>query len=247
MRALTLLVAFFWAAAPTLAQTGLQLYVRNQPFQGLVRILGGDVYVPLEDMLSALDCSWKVQDDQIVVSSAPGGGPPLEAQKRLIIYEGRLLRLAQELYAGRLLVSVSQLAQGMGLGYRVNAATRTAEVYGRAESMASRPDLVRTTGSDGRSPLKLVALSHQMVSDPDGDGPPRLLGYAVVRNQGPLPVKDVLLTVVICDGQGRSLARFSWICGDVAPGQEVSWQFPVWTNLERVEGAHPVLEIQHEK
>jgi len=101
--AFLVLLASGWL--PATANPGrVELFLRNRPFSGETRILSGEVYAVLEDLLSALGLSWSRQDQFLVVRSQPGGGPALTGPPLHLVLEGRSLRVSQEAFAGRVYV-----------------------------------------------------------------------------------------------------------------------------------------------
>ncbi len=221
----------------------VEFFVRNQPFAGEVRVLRGEVYAALDDLLRALDLSWEVREDRLMAWSRPGGGPPLTGDPQRLVLDGRILQVPQEAFAGRVFVAVSGFAELVGGRYSWNPQSGMADYFPRRGSSAG-PRL-RTDGrGQGGSTLRLRETSF-LVERPDGSPQRVLRGYAVVTNSGSRPLEDLLLGVEVRDAGGAVRGAFDWQVRRLEPGEELTWQFPLWTDFEQVTEPHPVLYFEH--
>jgi hypothetical protein len=241
--ALMLLLASAWL--PATADPGrVELFLRNRPFSGESRVLRGEVYAVLEDLLTALDLSWTRQDHLLLVWSRPGGGPALTGPPLPLVLDGRNLRVPQEAFAGKVWVSVADFARTTGARYTWNRQAGSADFFPAA--FVARHDSPNRVVTDGRgsngSPLRLEGLSWRVEGDP-----PRMRGFAVLRNAGATPLREVVLVLEVQDDAGRSCGGFSWSCGDLPPGKDLTWQFPIWTDYESVRSPRPILRMEHRR
>lgn len=251
MRLRDLVVLGLWLSLAGLGMAaaspgGVELFIRNRPLEGEVRVLGGEVYAPLEDLLRALELSWAPEGDRLMVWSRPGGGPSLPAEPRVLVLDGQVLLVPQEPFAGRLYIPVADFARVTGARYNWNRELGTADFFPAASVAAGGGVGRRPTdgrGSNG-SPLRLVALSHALAAPP-GASHPVLRGYAVVRNAGTVPLEDLVLKVEIRDEAGAVRGGFTWQAGRLPAGQELTWQFPLWTDFENAADPHPVMLFEH--
>jgi len=241
---LPLLLWLALAGLPGWAAPGrVEFFVRNQAFSGEVRVLRGEVYAALDDLMQALDLSWEVQEDRLMAWSRPGGGPALDGEPLRLVLDGRILLVHQEAFAGRLFVALAGFSSAVGGRYSWNPQSGMADYFPRMSSAAGQR--LRTDGRGGNgSALRLREMSY-LVEKPE-DSPQRVLrGYAVVANAGPRPLEDLVLEVEVRDAQGAVRGGFSWQVRRLDPGAELTWQFPLWLDFEQVTEPHPVLHFEH--
>lgn len=231
---------------PAQAQGRMDLFIRNRPFTGDSRMLGRELHVPLDDLLRDLDYSWTEEGDRLMIWSRPGGGPRLEDRPRRLVVDGQAVQVAQETFAGRLYVWVADFARATGARFQANKDLGTAD-YFPASALGSGGETARLS-TDGRgsngSPMRLVDLSYRLEA-PAGADHPVLRGYAVVKNTGTAKLEDVMLKVDIRDPKGAAHGGYTWAVGVLAPGEQLTWQFPVWTDFDGVQEPRPVLQIEH--
>lgn len=241
------LLLLFSVLGPALAAPGkVDLYIRNRPFEGDSRVLRGEIYAALDDLLASLGLSWSPEGERLMVWSRTGGGPALTGEPLLLVVDGRVMQVPQEPFAGRVYVSVAEFARATGGRYNWNRGLGTADYYPVASVPTGEGGPRRATdgkGSNG-SPVRLVNLSYR-VEAPPGSPHPVLRGYAVLRNTGTAAVEDLLLKVDILDSKGAPCGGFSRQVESLPPGQDLTWQFPVWTDFEKVADPHPSLDIEH--
>jgi hypothetical protein len=221
----------------------VEFFVRNQSFQGQVRILRGEVYAALDDLLAALDLNWEVREDRLMVWSRPGGGPALSGEPLRVVLDGRVLQVPQEAFAGRVYVALAGFAEVVGGRYTWNSQSGMADYYPTLSGSGSTRLRTDGQGQNG-SALRLRELSY-LVERPEGSPQRVLRGYAVVANVGPKPLEDLVLRAQILDAEGAVRGGFGWQVRRLGPGQELTWQFPLWTDFEDVSEPHPVLYFEH--
>lgn len=228
-----------------LAQDSLQLFVRNRPFDGPVRSLGGDLYAPLDDLLRALGCGWQVQAGTAIQVriGAPSEDPRLDKLLPILI-EGRPVELGAGVYQGRLYCSVSSLARALNSEYRINRGLGTADLYAPAAHPASAAETrpVVRAGEQG-SQVELSKVSFALTRDRDNPQLQILRGYAIVTNKGNT-VEGLTVKVAILDDQGKEVGRYGENLGKLPAGKSVTYQFPAWPNTT---GAtlKPKVEVFH--
>lgn len=231
---------------PALAQERMELFIRNRPFTGQSRMLGKELHAALDDLLRDLDYSWTEDGDRLMIWSRPGGGPRLEDRARRLVVDGQAVQVAQETFGGRLYVWVADFARATGARFQANKALGTAD-YFPASALGSGGETARKT-TDGRgsngSPVRLQDLKFRLEA-PQGAEHPVLRGYAVVQNTSGSKVEDVLLKVDIRDPKGDSHGGYTWAVGSLGAGEQLTWQFPVWTDFDGVQDPRPVLQIEH--
>jgi hypothetical protein len=141
-------------------------------------------------------------------------------------------------------VSVADFARTTGARYTWNRQAGSADFFPAA--FVARHDSPNRVVTDGKgsngSPLRLEGLSWRVEGDP-----PRMRGFAVVRNAGATPLRDVVLVLEVQDDAGRPCGGFSWPCGDLPPGKDLTWQFPIWTDYEAVRSPRPILRMEHRR
>ncbi|MEW6277093.1 MAG: hypothetical protein AB1758_00620 [Candidatus Eremiobacterota bacterium] len=248
-----LLIAFLLLSSLAAAQPP-ELYVRNRLFDGPVRLVGQDLYAPLDDLLRSLGCTWEVVDGAVLMSGeraalarrAEGSGPnPRLTESLRLFWEGRLISPAAGVYQGRLYVSVPELARAVNAEYRVNPGLGTADLYSPAfvPTVPERP--VVAAGQSG-SPLELVTVSFGFTPSRDNPEVQCMRGYAVVRNRSTSQaVEGVTVKVEVVDPAGGVLARFSETFGKLGPGESLTYQFPVWPDEKSLPGLRPRVEVLH--
>lgn len=244
VRALAVFLVLLGVGSGARAAPGLELFVKNRPFTGETRTTRFGLAAPLDDLFEALGCSWTLVEDRMMVTSQrEGGGKPL-GEKRRVVFDGRVLRLPQYSLRGRVYVLVADLAAALGARYVVNRELGTADLHA-PEGLRIPPGRVTTDGRthDG-SPLRLEALSYRLTPAEEGL-PPRLRGYAVVRNTGTRPAREVLLRLQVVDPSGEVRGIFSRRFEVLAAGESVTWQFPVWTDYFGAGVVEPRLTIFH--
>lgn len=234
-----LLTATAWAK-------DVQLFVKNQPFEGTTRLVGKELYAPLDDLLTSLGCAWQLDSNallqvQSVSDRHTPPGPPLEAVASLS-FDGRPVHVNQHLYAGRVFVDVRQFARAMGSPFRLNLGAGTADLYAPLTA-AAREQAVRTNGDGRTSPLSLLKLSYTLQPE---DGRNLMRGYTVVQNKGETPLRGVVVRVQVVDDSGRVVGRMAEGLGTLAAGQQATWQFPLWADYEGgPRKLRPQVELEH--
>lgn len=211
------------------AQDRLELYVRNRPFDGPVRNVGGDLYAPLDDLLRALGCGWEQDDAAIQVHvGTPSADPRLDRQLPVLV-AGRRVDLGAGLYQGRLYCSVRSLARVLNAEFRVNPGLGTADLYAPAAlplgESADRP--VVKAGEQG-SAVEVGPLSFAMTRDPDRADLQYLRGYVVITNKGSETVEGLNVKVEVQDPEGKVVGRFGENLGKLPAGRHITYQFPAW-------------------
>ncbi len=244
----TALLALFLALFLTVqAQEPMDLFVRNRPFDGPVRQVGGDMYAPLDDLLRALGCGWDADDTAILIHlGAPATDPRLQKMAPILV-EGRPVEVGAGMYQGRLYCSVSALARAVGSDYRVNTTLGTVDIYAPAalpvsEAVDARP--VVKAGEQG-SQVELTKVSFGVTRDRDNPSLQYLRGYAIITNKARTGVVEGLnVKVEIRDVDGKLLGRFGETLGKLPAGRQVTYQFPAWPNVSNVD-LKPRVEVYH--
>jgi len=224
----------------------VQLFVKNQPFDGTTRLVGKELFAPLDDLLTSLGCSWQLGANallqvQSVTERKTPPGPPLDSVASLS-FDGRPVHVNQHLYAGRVFVDVRQFARAMGSPFRLNLGAGTADLYAPLAA-GGREEAVRSNGDGRTSPLLLDKLSYAL--EPE-QGRTLMRGYAVVKNQGAQPLRGVVVRVKVVDESGRVVGRLAESLGTLAAGQQATWQFPLWADYEAgARKLRPQVELEH--
>lgn len=241
-----LILLFLTLALAVRAQDKLELFVRNRPFDGPVRTVGGELYGPLDDLLRSMGCGWEQNETAILVRiGTPGSDPRLDTSVPILV-EGRLVEIGAGLYQGRLYCSVSALAKALNAEYRVNRTLGTADLYapvalptGQAET---RP--VVKAGEPG-SEVELTRVSFGLTRDRDFPNREILRGYAIVTNRSrTAAVEGVTVKVEILDSEGNVLGRYGDNLGKLGAGKQVTYQFPAWPNTTGA-SLKPRVEVYH--
>lgn len=205
----------------------VQLFVRNQPFQGETRYVFGELFAPLDELLQALGCSWQEFPEGylwISQQETPANHGPLREFRRLLL-EGKPIQVGQQMYSGRVYVNVQQLAQVIGAPFRLNAAAGTADMLG-STLFGTVLEGVQRGNPESPGDVTLEDLQWSVQTGP----PERMLGFLRVRNRGSLPLKSLVLRVAVRSGS-KQLGRLAVRIPQLAPGATFSWQFPQWCNL----------------
>lgn len=241
----TLLFLFLLTTLPAPAGD-LDLYVKNRPFDGPTRQVGHEIFVPLDDLLRSLGCGWRVDHGRLMVSSRSSGEGPLLESVNSLVFDGRPVRVNQHRYTDRIYVSVAELAQAIGARFQLNPELGSADLYAPLAMAPPREDVVVTDGSGENSPLAVDKLSFDLAPSADEPTDREMRGYAIVQNRSPQwPVKSVVVRVTVVDGAGNVLGRFAEEYPSLAPGESVTYQFPVFVDFEGAEGVRPVIELEH--
>lgn len=231
--------------APAAWAKDVQLFVKNQPFEGTTRLVGRELFAPLDDLLTSLGCSWQLGADsllrvQSVTERNTPPGPPLDSVASLS-FDGRPVHVNQHLYAGRVFVDVRQFARAMGSPFRLNLGAGTADLYAPLAA-SGREEAIRTTGDGRTSPLTLSKVSY--VLEPE-EGRTLMRGYAIVQNKGAQPLRGVVVRVQVVDESGRVVGRLAESLGTVAAGQQATWQFPLWADYDGRQKVRPQVELEY--
>lgn len=226
----------------------LELFVKNRAFQGDVRVVRGDLFARLDELLGSLGCSWSLEEGRLVIdTTGDREGPGLTEVYSTILVDGRPVRINQSQLGGEVYVAVAELADALGAVYRENSGLGTADLYAPlASSSGPQGDTVTTTGDGKNSPIVLEKLSFALSTEPE-TGRLQMRGYAIVRNGSDKnTVERLVLRVEVQDAQGKSWGRFAQACASLSPGDRLTYQFPIWADYDKVLDPHPVLQVEHQ-
>lgn len=224
------------------AQDRLELYVRNRPFDGPVRNVGGDLYAPLDDLLRALGCGWEQDEAAIQVHvGTPSADPRLDRQLPVLV-AGHRVDLGAGLYQGRLYCSVRSLARALNAEFKVNASLGTADLYAPAAlPVAESPDRPVVKAGEPGSRVEVGPPSFAMTRDRDRPDLQFLRGYVVIANKGGETVEGLTIKVEVLDAEGTVVGRFGENLGKLPAGRQITYQFPAWPGV----ALKPRVEVFH--
>lgn len=236
----SLICSLLLMACATVAGAQSSLFVRNEPFQGVVRWFPTRTLAPLDELLSALGCSWKVEEDRLRIScptSGQGGGPTLKEISKIDL-EGRPVRLEQQLQQDRVFVDIDQLAEALQCNFRRSPDGKTLDLYSPLLGQGLGAGARKGDSDQPDFPVQLETLK----MEPE-DG--RLRGFVRIKNRGDQVLQKVLVRVAVYEKTGLLLARFAETVDRLEAGQVAAVQFPqVYCDTTQVPVARVEFEIR---
>lgn len=260
---------------PAARASQVTLFVHNVKFTNPTIFSGGVLYAPLESLFKAMRYGWSQKGVNVKIISATASPiPPITGNKLLTFsFRGKTFTPAmfRKGKGGVIYVSVPDMAKGLQAQYKLNGKTGIAKVLiaeeirqeekavvsaksEAAKSEEAKSEEAQNTQASGQSestsiqeekpPLEMKVDAYAE-RDMSGTSLTYFRPRATIKNTSAETVKNVVVTLHYQDPNGKDLNSETKSIGDMAPGQEVTYDY-YWVNSSGIEVAVFLTE-EHEK
>lgn len=237
----TLLVLFLLLPYPVLAQP--EVFVKNRPYSGEIRVVRGQAYTRAEELLKALGLHWRVEGQLVRLSVDEGSDGSLDGAEKMS-FQGRMVPVAIYRMTGEAYLELAPFVRALGGTAVFNKDLNTLDLAPPATQVRRSGGVV----SDGRGSdrLKLQKLSYRTTQAPKGEGPlDQLHCYVELLNESPSrSVKGLELKLRWMDGE-QELGRYLLELPDLPPGGSHLQQLPLF-RFQRGREVVPVVEFVYQ-